>query len=53
MRTTLIFIISYLLGDVVNPYYLFIVLYALSFLVVYYILKKKKLNYFWKKEKEN
>ena len=42
MRTTLIFIISYLFGDFVNPYYLFIALYLLSFLGVFLYWKKKK-----------
>ena len=44
MRTTLIFIISYFFGDVVNPVYLFITLYALSFVGVYFFWKWKKQN---------
>ena len=42
MRTTLILIITYLFGDVVNPYYLFPILYILSFIGVYFYWKKKK-----------
>ena len=42
MRTTLILIITYLFGDVVNPYYLFISLYVLSFIGIYFFWKKKK-----------
>ena len=42
MRTTLILIITYLFGDAVNPYYLFPLLYALSFLGVYIYWKKKR-----------
>ena len=42
MRTTLILIITYFFGDVVNPYYLFISLYVLSFIGVYFFWKKKK-----------
>jgi len=42
MRTTLIFIISYIFGDVVNPVYLFILLYALSFVGLYFFWKWKK-----------
>jgi len=42
MRTTLIFIISYIFGDVVNPIYLFIALYTLSFIGLYLFWKWKK-----------
>jgi len=42
MRTTLILLITYLFGDIVNPYYLFAFLYALSFLGVYLFWKKKR-----------
>jgi len=44
MRTTLIAIISYLFGDIVNPFYLFIGLYALSFVGLYFFWKWKKSN---------
>ena len=46
MRTTLIAIISYLFGDVVNPVYLFIGLYALSFVGLYFFWKWKKFTPF-------
>ena len=42
MRTTLILLITYLFGDVVNPVYLFVSLYALSFLALYIFYKKRK-----------
>ena len=42
MRTSLILLITWLFGDAVNPYYLFPLLYGLSFLAIYLFWKKKK-----------
>ena len=42
MRTTLIIIISYLFGDVVNPIYLGIGLYILSGIGLYFFWRWKK-----------
>ena len=42
MRTTLILIISYIFGDLVNPFYLFIFLYGLSFVGLYFFWRWKK-----------
>ena len=44
MRTALIAIISYFFGDIVNPIYLFVGLYALSALGLYFFWKWNKKN---------